>query len=160
MAYTNPTFIDGQAPPINASNLNNMGGAVAGNSQSIAELNESVSQLSTSLQSTKSQVGTLSTSVSNLSATVYVLSNATIATTAWVSSSTFSGFSWQANISFPGISTAYVPIVSFNPSDATNGNFGPSAVAGAGYVTIYAKQKPSGTVTIPSVVAFRQASST
>ena len=43
---------------------------------------------------------------------------------------------------------------SFDPDDATGGNFAPVALAAAGSVTIYATEIPSAAITIPSIICF------
>lgn len=155
--FTPTTFVDGQAPAIDAENLNNMGQGISQNSTDISGLTTKINSISTTLGQTTSQVTSLSQSVSKLSSSVYVLTNVSVATTAWTSSATFSGFAYQASIPFPNVTSQYMAIVSFSPSDAMNGNLAPVAVSGANIVTIYAKQKPSAALSIPSIAALKPA---
>lgn len=153
--FTPTTFIDGQAPAISAQNLNNIGQGISKNSEDLSTLSTKVSAMSTTLGQLNSQVGSLSQSVSSLSSSVYVLTNIAVPTTTWTNSTTFSGFAYQASIPFQNVTSQYMAIVSFAPSDAMNGNFAPVAVSGANIVIIYAKQKPSTAITIPSIAALK-----
>lgn len=155
--YTPPTFVDGQAPALNAANMNDLAGAVSDADASLMALQQTVSDISEGVQNLQTQMSTVSGAISALNGSVYVLKNTTVNTTAWVASTTFSGFSFQANVSFSGVTNQYVVFVSFSPSDAMSGNYAPVSVSGAGYVTIYAKTKPAATLTIPSMVALKQA---
>ena len=154
--YTPPTFVDGQAPPLSADNMNDLAGAVSENDANLGTLQTTVKGLGESVGTLQSQMMTVSSSISNLNGAVYTLKNATVATTAWVASTAFSGFAYQANVSFSGITNQYVPLVTFSPADAMSGNYAPIAVAGTGWVTIYAQTKPGAALTIPSIVVLKQ----
>lgn len=82
---------------------------------------------------------------------VLIFTNKTIATSAWASSSTYSGYSFQAAITCSGVTVNHYADVIFAPADATSANFAPVAVTSANTVTVYAKAKPSATITIPTI---------
>ena len=65
--------------------------------------------------------------------------NLTIATTAWSASSEKSGYSFKANLTVSGIAT-----------DVASMNFCVGAIA-ANAIAIYAKTKPTATITIPLI---------
>lgn len=83
-----------------------------------------------------------------------MFSNTSVATSSFVSDSTYSGYSYKAVITLSGVAASMFPEVVFSPSDAESGNFAPVATAGSGSVTIYAKSVPSAAITIPSIVCF------
>ena len=75
----------------------------------------------------------------------------TVATNAWSADSTYSGFSWKADIACDGVTATHVPNVIFDYDELISGNFCPFADSSADIVTIYCKTKPSGTITIPTI---------
>ena len=78
--------------------------------------------------------------------------NQTIATSAWASDSTYSGFGFRASVACSGVTTNFCPFVIFSPADAQSGKFAPVAVSYDGGVYIYASSKPNATVTIPTIL--------
>ena len=80
-----------------------------------------------------------------------VKSNVSVATSAWNSSTTYSDYPFRASVSISGVTTSYVPEVIFNMTDATGGNFAPVCETYNGGVYIYAKEKPTTTITIPTI---------
>lgn len=88
-----------------------------------------------------------------------VFSGKTIATTAWVSDSTYSaqGYVYRASVACAGVTASHRPDVAFSAADAVSGNFAPVAESYGGGVYIYCKTKPTDTVTIPSIVCIKGA---
>ena len=80
-----------------------------------------------------------------------VSSSITISTSSWSQTNTYSDYPYRANVSISGVTTSYVPEVIFNMTDATGGNFAPVCETYNGGVYIYAKEKPTATVTIPVI---------
>ena len=80
-----------------------------------------------------------------------VKSNVSVPTSAWTSSTTYSDYPFRASVSISGVTTSYVPEVIFNMTDATGGNFAPVCETYNGGVYIYAKEKPTTTITIPTI---------
>lgn len=78
--------------------------------------------------------------------------NKTIATSAWASNSTYSGFGFRASVACSGVTANFCPFVIFSPTDAQSGKFAPVAVSYNGGVYIYASSKPTATVTIPTIL--------
>ena len=76
----------------------------------------------------------------------------TIATSAWASNTTYSGYAYRASVACSGVTANHFPVVVFSPADALGGNFAPVVQSYAGGVYIYAKSKPTATVTIPNIV--------
>ena len=55
-------------------------------------------------------------------------------------------------IVLPEIGDSLVPTVIFSLADSESGNFAPVAESGAGYVRIWAKEKPEEAVVIPTIL--------
>nr|DAR49024.1 MAG TPA: hypothetical protein [Caudoviricetes sp.] len=77
-------------------------------------------------------------------------SNLTIATTAWASSFEKSGYSFKASLAVSGITTADQAYLKFSDADVATMNFCVGAIA-TNAIAIYAKTKPTVTITIPLV---------
>ena len=81
-----------------------------------------------------------------------MFSNISVATSAWTSDSTYSGYDYKAVLSTSNVTASMFPIVTFSPADAESGNFSSVAPPASGSVTIYAKEVPESTITVLSVV--------
>lgn len=75
----------------------------------------------------------------------------TVATSAWGTSTLYTGYPYRAAITCTGITDSWMPEVIFNPSEATSGNFAPVATSATDIVYIYAKVKPTTDITIPRI---------
>lgn len=75
----------------------------------------------------------------------------------WVAStaSDASTYSYMAVLTVPNVTADYFPVVQFNNASAALFDFKPSAVSGAGTVTIYCKDRPDATVTIDSLFCYK-----
>lgn len=81
--------------------------------------------------------------------------NKTIATSAWVSDTTYTEYPYRASFALPSITAlSFVEIV-FSPADATSGNFAPVCDTYAGGVYLYAKAVPDAVITIPTIIVWR-----
>lgn len=85
-------------------------------------------------------------------AKVLSFTNKTVATSAWASNTTYTDFPYRASVACSGVTANHYADVSFSPTDVLEGIFCPVAVSYAGGVYIYASEKPSATVTIPTIV--------
>ena len=83
-----------------------------------------------------------------------IFTSVSVATSAWVSDSTYDDYDYKAVLSTANVTAAMVPEVIFDPDDAASGNFAPVAVSGSGSVTIFAKEVPEATITIPTIICF------
>lgn len=83
-------------------------------------------------------------------------SDVSVATSAWVSDTSVDNFFYRAFIPLvtdDGLVTASkLPTVTFSALDASTGNFAPIAQTTAGGIYIWAKQIPSATITIKSIL--------
>ncbi len=80
-----------------------------------------------------------------------VKSNVSVATSAWVSSNTYSNYPYQASITVSGCTSNHVPEVVFSPTDVSSGIFAPVCSSTTNAVIIYATKKPSAAITILTV---------
>ena len=62
------------------------------------------------------------------------------------------GFRYAVMLEVEDATLDLVPTVTFNVEDAVSGNYAPVAESGDGWVKIYAKELPVGTLIIPSIV--------
>lgn len=83
----------------------------------------------------------------------------TVATSAWAANTTYSaqGYGYRASVPLSGVTADHIPDVTFAMADAVSGNLAPLADTYAGGVYIYAKEQPSATVNIASVVCTKGA---
>ena len=84
---------------------------------------------------------------------IIVLQNINVASSAWASDNTYSGFPYRASISCSGVTSSYVADVIFSPTDAISCNFAPVCQTGTDVVYIYAMQIPTTTITIQTIEA-------
>lgn len=80
-----------------------------------------------------------------------VKSNVSVATSAWVSSTTYSDYPYQASITVSGCTSNHVPEVVFSPTDTSSGIFAPVCSSTTNAVIIYATEKPSAAITVLTV---------
>ena len=83
----------------------------------------------------------------------------TVATSAWAANTTYSaqGYGFRASVPLSGVTADHIPDVTFAMADAVSGNLAPLADTYAGGIHIYAKEQPSATVNIASVVCTKGA---
>lgn len=88
-----------------------------------------------------------------------VFTGKTVAASAWSANSTYSAqsYGFRASIACTGVTTSHRPDVAFGAADAVSGNFAPISESYAGGVYIYCKEKPTATITIPSIVCIKGA---
>ncbi len=83
--------------------------------------------------------------------------NATVATSAWSSNSTYTAYPYRASVAYAGVTADYFPDIVFNPNDADFGKLAPICETYAGGVYIYASERPGATVNIVSASFIRAA---
>lgn len=83
---------------------------------------------------------------------VLPFTNKTVATSAWVSDTTYEDFPYRAAVACQGVTAKHYAEVSFSPADALEGIFAPVAASYDGGVYIYASEIPEAALTIPTIV--------
>lgn len=83
----------------------------------------------------------------------------TVASSAWAANTTYSaqGYGFRASVPLSGVTADHIPDVTFAMADAVSGNLAPLADTYMGGIYIYAKEQPSATVNIASVVCTKGA---
>lgn len=86
-----------------------------------------------------------------------VFAGKTVAPSEWKLNAEYAneGYTQSALVVCAGVTADYVPSVAFGAGDALGGNFAPIAESRNGKVQIYAKEAPTATVTIPSIVCIK-----
>lgn len=87
---------------------------------------------------------------SDLEEQVLTFTNKTVATSAW-SESGNEDFPYYVDVTCSGVTTSHVPNVNFSLADANSGIFSTVAETVSGAVRIYASEKPTATLTIPTI---------
>lgn len=83
---------------------------------------------------------------------VLAFTNKTVATSAWVSDTTYTDYPYRAAVACQGVTAKHYAEVSFSPEDAMSGSFAPVAASYGGGVYIYASEIPEAALTIPTIV--------
>ena len=109
-----------------------------------------VSQSLTAAQKTQARTN-IGAGTGNGNCSSIVKSNVSVATSAWVSSTTYSDYPYQASITVSGCTSNHVPEVVFRPTDASSGIFAPVCSSTTNAVIIYATKKPSAAITVLTV---------
>lgn len=91
-----------------------------------------------------------------LNAATIISNNLAVATSAWVSDTTYEDFPFRAAVTITGCTASHRPDVTYSVEDATSANFAPVAESYAGGIYIYAAEKPTATITIPTVILMKQ----
>ena len=80
--------------------------------------------------------------------------NKSIATSAWLSDSTYTDFPYRAAVACTGVTAAMFAEVVLSPADALSGSIAPVCQTYSGGVYLYAKAVPSAAVTIPTIIVW------
>ena len=83
---------------------------------------------------------------------VLPFTNKTVATSAWVSDTTYTDFPYRAAVACEGVTAKHYAEVTFAPADAMSGEFAPVAASYDGGVYLYASEIPEAALTIPTIV--------
>lgn len=81
--------------------------------------------------------------------------NTSVATSAFVSDSTYASYGYRAAVTLTGATATMIPEVAFGIEDAASGIFATGADTYDGGVYIYAKEVPSAAITIPTILLWR-----
>lgn len=84
-------------------------------------------------------------------AALIVQNSVSVATSAWVSDTTYTDYPFKASIPIEGCTANHIPEITFALADATSGNFAPIAETYDGGVYIYATEVPPEAMTIPTI---------
>lgn len=79
-----------------------------------------------------------------------------VPTSAFASDSTYTDWPYRASVPLTGAISGMVPEVIFGMAEATSGSFAPVAESYNGGVYIYADSVPSASITIPTIILWRE----
>ena len=137
--------------PVDFAGVNSAGCAQIGTSLNKANLLTDATAQALGLVSQDPTINEALAALSGKADPALLFVNKTVATTAWASSVDYADYPWAASVSCSGVTVDYVADVIFSPADADSGNFAPVAVTGSGIVKIYAAEKPTAALTIPTI---------
>lgn len=131
--------------------LNALGTSYANNSAVIDDLN-------TQVNGVVSDITTINGKLQTLNSMMSISTNVSCPVAQWTTDSakTYEDYPYKADLYIQGVTSDMVPLVNFNASDQASGNF-IGADSGTNIVTIWCKDKPSETLTIPNVVLLKEA---
>lgn len=95
------------------------------------------------------------TKLSNVNSSAIVKNNIAVATSAWASDTTYESYPYRASVAITGCTANHVPDVAFSLEDVSEGNLAPLAETYAGGIYIYAKEKPSAQITVPTILLIK-----
>ena len=81
--------------------------------------------------------------------------NVTVPTSRWTSSTAVSGFGYAATINIDEVDSTYWPVVQFKDADIEKYDFAPDSKSASGKITIYCKQKPTTSITLPIIICYK-----
>lgn len=89
-------------------------------------------------------------------AALITANNKSVPVSAWASDTTYTDFPFRAGITIIGCTANHKPDVTFSLTDAVSGNYAPIAESYAGGIYIYAAEKPTAALTIPTITLLRE----
>lgn len=126
-----------------------MEGPVNMNGQSITGLNEPTSNTQ---PATKMYADTIGAAAEKKKLTFY---NKSVSASSFASDSTYADYPYRAAVALSGVTSSMIPEVFFSLTDAVSANFAPVSAAYNGGVYIYAAEKPSVTISIPTIICWK-----
>ncbi len=84
-------------------------------------------------------------------AALITANNKSVPVSAWTSDTTYTDFPFRAGITITGCTANHKPDVTFSLTDAVSGNYAPIAESYAGGIYIYAAEKPTAALMIPTI---------
>lgn len=85
-----------------------------------------------------------------------VVKNKVVAKTDFKSNNTYNDYPYRAAIAINGVTTDMIPEIIFDVADAISGNYSPVAQTYNGGVYIYAASPPDNSLTIPTIIVWRE----
>ena len=84
-----------------------------------------------------------------------VFSNQSVATSAWAETKTYEYYPFRASVALSGVISTMIPQVVFSVAALAGNSFAPVAECYNGGVYIYASDKPTGSITIPTIICWK-----
>lgn len=85
-----------------------------------------------------------------------VFTSVSVAAASFVADATYADFPYRAAVALTGVISGMIPEVILGPADATSGLFAPVAESYNGGIYLFANSVPSGAITIPTIILWRE----
>lgn len=85
-----------------------------------------------------------------------VFTSVSVAAASFVADATYADFPYRAAVALTGVISGMIPEVILGPADATSGLFSPVAESYNGGIYLFANSVPSGAITIPTIILWRE----
>lgn len=95
------------------------------------------------------------TKLSSINSSAIIRNNVAVETSAWASDTTYESYPYRASVAITDCTADHVPDVAFSLEDVSEGNLAPLAETYAGGIYIYAKEKPSAQITVPTILLIK-----
>ena len=95
------------------------------------------------------------TKLSRINSSAIIQNNVAVETSAWASDTTYESYPYRASVAITDCTADHVPDVTFSLEDVSEGNLAPLAETYAGGIYIYAKEKPSAQITVPTILLIK-----
>ena len=95
------------------------------------------------------------TKLSSINSSAIIQNNVAVETSAWASDTTYESYPYRASVAITDCTADHVPDVTFSLEDVSEGNLAPLAETYAGGIYIYAKEKPSAQITVPTILLIK-----
>ena len=95
------------------------------------------------------------TKLSSINSSAIIQNNVAVETSAWASDTTYESYPYRASVAITDCTADHVPDVTFSLEDVSKGNLAPLAETYAGGIYIYAKEKPSAQITVPTILLIK-----
>lgn len=117
-------------------------GRVSALAQSVSDVMEEANSSITALEADMTKKGNCE---------ILTFTNKAVAVSAWANDTTYPDYPFRAAISCSGVTANHIPDVILSTKDADSHNFAAVAVSAANVVYIYAVEKPTASLTIPTI---------
>ncbi len=135
------------------SKLNSLGTDYASTS---AATSTQLTNLNSNVQNINTQIVTINGELQTLNSMMSISTNVNCPVAQWAedAAKTYENFPYKADLYIAGVTADMVPIVNFAATEQEGGNFTGSESA-TNVVSIWAKEIPSGAITIPNIVLLK-----
>lgn len=82
---------------------------------------------------------------------ILTFSNVAVATSAWTSDTTVSGYPYKAAVTCQGVTADFIPEVVFSVGEATSGKYATVSESGTDVVYIFSTEKPTEEVVLSTI---------
>ena len=159
MAYSRRNVADGNTV-MNADLYNNLQDGIDESHKSINIINQdiinieqNISNIDEDITNINQDITNINEDITNINNTVKLYNNVAVNISSFIEDVTYAdaGYIYKADIQCTGITSNYIPYITFSMSDAISGNYAPICITGNNIITIYAKEIPKNNIIIPTI---------